>query len=143
MCNKMLRTIYQKRQLFTKYILYRYKRRDYKDYIMAYQNGKVEAVNRTQAAESNVYKPMEFKPEQGALGATFGAIIKNIHEAVFGGVGFDMNVSEGYAQIMSNPNNAINIRGRTYYPHSNIGNLHPINSDGNSSSGCFSFYSMC
>lgn len=110
---------------------------------MANPSGKIEAVNRTQAAEGNAYRPMEFKPEQGALGATFGAIIRNIHEAVFSGVGFDMNVSEGYAQIMSNPDNAIPIKGRTYYPHTSIGCLRPFNADGNPAGGCFSFYSMC
>ena len=53
-----------------------------------------------------------------------------------------MNVSEGYAQIMADPNNAINVKGRTYYPHSSIGNLRPYNSDGNPAGGCFSLYTM-
>ena len=107
------------------------------------QSRAIETVNRTSAAEGGGYIQTELNPEQGTLGATFGTIIRNIHEAVFCGVGFDMNVSEGYAQIMSNPNNAIDIKGRRYYPHSNIGSLKPFNSDGNPSSGCFSFYSMC
>ena len=106
------------------------------------QSRAVEAVNRTRAADGGGYVQTNINPEQGSVGATFGAIMRNIHEAVFGGVGFDMNVSEEYAQIMSNPNNAIDIRGRTYYPHSSIGNLRPYNSDGNPAGGCFSLYTM-
>ena len=105
------------------------------------QSRAIEAINR-QAADGNVYVPTQLNIEQGSVGATFGTIMRNIHEAVFGGVGFDMNVSEGYAQIMSDPNNAINIKGRTYYPHSSIGNLRPYNSDGNPAGGCFSLYTM-
>ena len=89
------------------------------------QSRAVEAVNRTSAADGGGYIQTNLNPEQGTVGATFGAIMKNIHEAVFGGVGFDLNVSEGYAQIMADPNNAINVKGRTYYPHSSIGNLRP------------------
>lgn len=106
------------------------------------QSRAVEAINRTSAADGGGYIQTNINPEQGTVGATFGAIMKNIHEAVFGGVGFDLNVSEGYAQIMANPNNAINVKGRTYYPHSSIGNLRPYNSDGNPSGGCFSLYTM-
>lgn len=106
------------------------------------QSRAIEAINRTSAADGGLYVPTNLNFEQGSVGATFGAIMKNIHEAVFGGIGFDMNVSEGYAQIMSDPNNAINIKGRTYYPHSSIGNLRPYNSDGNPAGGCFSLYTM-
>jgi len=106
------------------------------------QSRAVEAVNRTQAATGDVYVQTNLTPEKGSIGATFGAIMKNIHEAVFGGIGLDYNVSEGYAQIMSNPNNAIDVRGRKYYPHTSIGNLRPYNEDGNPSGGCFSFYTM-
>lgn len=106
------------------------------------QSRAVEAVNRTQAATGEGYIQTNLNPEQGSIGATFGAIMKNIHEAVFGGIGLDANVSEGIAQIMANPNNAIEVKGRTYYPHTSIGNLRPYNDDGNPSGGCFSFYSM-
>lgn len=106
------------------------------------QSRAVEAINRTQAAEGNGYIKTNLNPERGSVGATFGALMKNIHEAVFGGIGFDANVSEGYAQIMSNPNNAIDVKGRKYYPHTSIGNLKPYNSDGNPSGGCFSLYMM-
>ncbi len=142
MCNKMLRIIYQKRQLFTKYILYRYKRRDYKDYIMAYQNGKVEAVNRTQAAEGNLYISTNFNTEQGLVSSTYGPIKQSSHEISTSpeSVGLDPNVSYGWANAMSDPNSAIVVRGKPYFIIPNLGFLKPYNSDGNSAMGCSSLH---
>ena len=48
------------------------------------QSRAVEAVNRTSAADGGGYIQTNINPEQGTVGATFGAIMKNIHEAVFG-----------------------------------------------------------
>ena len=106
------------------------------------QSRAVDQINRTHAASGEGYETTDLKIEQGTVAATFGAITKNILDAVLSGIGLDFNVSDGYAQIISNPNNAIDVRGRTYYPHTGIGNLRPYNEDGNPSGGCFSFYSM-
>ena len=103
----------------------------------------VEQVNRTHAASGEGYEITNLPIEKGTVAATFGAITKNILDAVMQGIGLDYNVSDGYAQIITNPNNAIDVRGRKYYPHTGIGNLRPYNEDGNPSGGCFSFYSMC
>lgn len=107
------------------------------------QSRAVDQVNRTQAARpNNGYETTDLNIESGIVAATFGAITKNILEAVMQGIGLDYNVSDGYAQIINNPNNAINVRGRMYYPHTGIGNLRPYNESGNPSGGCFSFYTM-
>ena len=106
------------------------------------QSRAVDQVNRTRAASGEGYESTDLNIENGVVAATFGAITKNILESVMQGIGLDLNVSDGYAQIINNPNNAINVRGRTYYPHTGIGNLRPYNESGNPSGGCFSFYSM-
>ena len=79
---------------------------------------------------------------RGILGATFGAITKNILDIVWSGIGFDANVTAGYEDIMTNPDMAIQIKGRNYYPHPGIGNLLPYNEAGNPSGGVFSLYTM-
>ena len=107
------------------------------------RSGAIDSINRTNAAEHNKYESTNFNNmESGLVSATFGAITRNILDAVLQGIGLDFNVSDGYAQIVSNPENAIEIRGRVYYPHTGIGNLKPYNEDGNPTGGCFSFYSM-
>ena len=109
------------------------------------QSRAVEAINRTSAADGGGYIQTNLNPEQGMMGATFGAIVKNVHSMLFGlgeFVGLDDNVSNGIAQSMSDPNNAIDVRGRKYYiipPH---GHIKVTNSDGNSSLGCCSFYTV-
>lgn len=102
----------------------------------------VDQINRAQAASGEGYESTTLNIEQGTVSATFGAITRNILDAVLSGIGLDYNVSDGYAQVMSNPNNAIEMGGRIYYPHTGIGNLRPYNETGNPSGGCFSFYSM-
>ena len=79
---------------------------------------------------------------KGILGATFGAITKNILDIVWGGIGFDANVTAGYEEIMTDPEMAINVNGKNYYPHPGIGNLLPYNEAGNPSGGVFSLYTM-
>ena len=78
----------------------------------------------------------------GILGATFGAMTKNILDIVWGAIGFDANVTAGYEQIMTDPNMAMEIKGRNYYPHPGIGNMLPYNDMGNPSGGVFSLYTM-
>lgn len=78
----------------------------------------------------------------GILGATFGAMTRNILDIVWSGIGFDANVTAGYEQIMTDPNQAIEINGRNYYHHPGIGNLHPYNESGSPSGGVFSLYTM-
>ena len=102
----------------------------------------IDQINRVQAASGEGYASTNLNIDQGTVAATFGALTKNILNAVLMGIGLDLNVSDGYAEILSNPNNEINIRGRKYHPHTGIGNLKPYNENGNPSGGCFSFYSM-
>ena len=142
MCYKILRTFAQKSNSQS-FIYFIYTRAEHKDFIMTQIKSRaVDEINRNHAASGSGYESTNLNIERGAVAATFGAITKNILDAVLMGIGLDLNVSDGYAQIITNPNNAIDVRGRKYYPHTGIGNLKPFNGDGNSSSGCFSFYSM-
>ena len=83
------------------------------------------------------------KETNGIVGATFEEKKKNILDIVWGAIGFDANVTAGYEDIITDPNNAIEINGRNYYPHPGIGNLLPYNDAGNPSGGVFSLYTMC
>jgi len=137
MCNKMLREFYQKKQLFTKYILYRYKSRVIRIFIMA-QSRAIEAIKRTQAADGGLYITTNMNPEQGLVSSTYGALKQASHE--IDGVGLDQNVSYACANAMSDPNNAIEVRGRWFFAISPTGIMKPFNSDGNSATGCNSIH---
>ena len=78
----------------------------------------------------------------GILGATFGAMTRNILDIVWGAIGFDANVTAGYENVMTDPDQVIEINGRNYYPHPGVGNLMPYNEAGNPSGGVFSLYTM-
>ena len=79
---------------------------------------------------------------KGILGATFGAVTRNILDLAWSAIGFDANVTAGYEKIMTDPNQAIEINGKNYYLHPGIGNLMPYNEFGNPSGGVFSLYTM-
>ena len=106
------------------------------------QSRAIDAINRTNATSGEAYVPTKLDIENGALGATFGTIKRNIIETAMRAIGLDYNVSNSYADIMSNPNNEIRVKDRVYYPHSGVGNLRPYNESGNPSGGCFSLYTM-
>ena len=115
---------------------------------MARQRSRVvEQLKNMATASGEGYISTDLKIHQdgetnGILGATFGAMTKNILDIVWGAIGFDANVTAGYEQIMTDPDQAIEIKGRNYYPHPGLGNLRPYNDAGNPSGGVFSLYTM-
>jgi hypothetical protein len=111
----------------------------------------IERFNRTVAMDgNNRYIPTKMnigksdEETKHVISNTFGQFLKNNLEAFWSEtcLGFDPNVTMAYQEIMTNPNNAINIDGKTYYPHSGVGNLQAYNESGNPSGGCFTMYTM-
>ncbi len=106
------------------------------------QSRAIEAINRTSAADGGGYIQTELNPEQGLVSSTYGTIKQSSHEISTSpeSVGLDQNVSYAWANVMSDPNSAIVVRGKPYFQIPNLGFLKPYDNDGNSTMGCSSLH---
>ena len=103
-------------------------------------------INRTSAAQAN-YVSVDFgikktdEDTRNIISSTFG-MIKNNLEALWYSVGLDANVNAAYEQAMNDPNMAVEVKGKTFFPHPGVGNLQPYNEAGNPAGGCFTMQTM-
>jgi len=116
---------------------------------MAYSEGQASAqqVNRNAAAVDPKFVEVNFgikntdEETRNVISATFG-VIKNSIESLWYSVGLDPNVNMAYEKTMMDPNNAIEVQGKLFYPHPGVGNLRAYNESGNPSGGCFSMQTL-
>lgn len=107
----------------------------------------IDKVNNTSAMTDPHYVEVNFgikktdEETRNVISSTFG-MIKNNLEALWYAVGLDANVNAAYERTMSDPNSAIEVKGKTFYPHPGVGSLQPYNESGNPSGGCFSMQTL-
>ena len=110
----------------------------------------VSKVNSTMIADGNRYvatdmgrKISEDDPEtSNIISSTYGMIKDRIWELVYDSVGFDPNVNFAYQQVMTDPNQCIEYKGRKFYQHPGVGAIRAYNEAGNPSQGCFTLHTM-
>lgn len=116
---------------------------------MGIDNSKIAAslVNRNAAStdpkfvEVNLGIKKTDDETRNLISATFG-IIKNNIEAMWYAIGLEPNVNAAYQDTMMDPNSCIEVKGKKFYPHPGVGNLHAYNEAGNPSGGCFSMQTL-
>ena len=111
-----------------------------------YLNGRIQEVNQIAAAD-NEYVATDLGIDyyddetKNLISSTFG-VIKNSLQSFWYSTGLDPNVNNAYAETLSDPEKCFEIRGKVFYPHPGVGNLHAYNESGNPSAGCFTMHVM-
>ncbi len=115
---------------------------------MGQDQRNILAVNQTAAAAEGNYVPTAIEIDRSddfqrkIISSTFGVIKNNILQAFWYSTGLDANVNSAYTQVMTDPNQCIEVQGRKFYPHPGVGNLQAYNELGNPSGGCFTLHTM-
>lgn len=108
---------------------------------------KTSQVNRTAASTTPQFVSVDFgiqktdEETRNIISQTFG-VIKNNIQAMWYAIGLEPNVNAAYQQTMMDPNSCIEVKGKKFYPHPGVGNLHAYNEAGNPSGGCFSMQTL-
>lgn len=106
-----------------------------------------DKVNRNVAQTAPQFVKVDLKIKRtdeetrNIVSATFG-VIKNNVDAIWHAIGLEPNVNLAYQNMMSDPNNCIEVKGMKFYPHPGVGNLKAYNEAGNPSGGCFSMQTL-
>ena len=106
-----------------------------------------DEINRYSASQNPNFVKVDFgirktdDETRNIISSTFG-VIKNNISALWNSVGLEPNVNMAYEQAMQDPNSAIEVKGKTFFPHPGVGNLQPYNEAGNPAGGCFTMQTL-
>lgn len=78
---------------------------------------------------------------RNVISSTFG-MLKNNLQSLWYSVGLEPNVNMAYEKTMMDPNQAIPVGDKTFFPHPGVGNLKAYNDAGNPAGGCFSMQTL-
>ena len=107
----------------------------------------IQAINETAAVhagyvQTNLPIKKSDAETRNVISNTFGQYLKNNLEAIWYAIGLNPNVNIAYQNAMTDPSQCIETKGKKFYQHPGVGNLHPYNENGNPAGGVFTMQTV-